>query len=117
MWRQLLVLVAMMALSADPAAAAGSGNVANDDLLAMSPDQQAKTLTQGIKGCVGESPFQMGVTTSGKAKGYAYWSVRCKDGRSFAIQIAPTAKAKATSLDHVDCRALEGSGKECFKKF
>jgi hypothetical protein len=114
MLRGLLLLVAVIALGADPAAAAGSGNRANDSLLAMSPDQQAKTLTQGIKGCVGESPFQMGVTTSGKAKGYAYWSVRCKDGRSFAIQITPDAKARATS---VDCRALEGSGKECFKKF
>ena len=46
------------------AAADGSGNPHNDSLLAMSPDQQAKVLTQGIKGCVGESPFQMGVTAS-----------------------------------------------------
>jgi hypothetical protein len=114
MWRGSLVLAAVIALGADPIAAAGSGNLANDNLLAMSPDQQAKVLTQGIKGCVGESPFQMGVTTSGKAKGYAYWSVRCKDGRSFAVQITPDRKAKAAA---VDCRALEGSGKECFKKF
>jgi hypothetical protein len=114
MWRGLIVLAAVMALSADPAAAAGSGNPANDSLLAMSPDQQAKVLTKGIKGCVGESPFQMGVTASGKAKGYAYWSVRCKDGRSFAVQITPAAKAMATV---VDCRALAGTGKECFKKF
>ena len=54
----------------------------------------------------------MGVTSTGKAKGLAYWSVRCKDGRSFAVQIAPDAKMTA-----VDCKALEGSGKECFKKF
>jgi hypothetical protein len=114
MWRGLLVLAAVIALGADPIAAAGSGNLANDSLLAMSPDQQAKMLTQGIKGCVGESPFQMGVTASGKAKGYAYWSVRCKDGRSFAVQITPAAKARATI---VDCAALQGTGKECFKKF
>jgi hypothetical protein len=114
MQRGLLVLAAVIALGANPAAAAGSGNPANDSLLAMSPDQQAKALTQGIKGCVGESPFPMGVTASGKAKGYAYWSVRCKDGRSFAIQLTPAAKAKASA---VDCRALEGTGKECFKKF
>jgi hypothetical protein len=54
----------------------------------------------------------MGVTKTGKAKGYAYWSVRCKDGRSFAIQISPKSQATAA-----DCKALEGSGKECFKKF
>ena len=93
-------------------AAEGSGNSANDNLLAMPPDQQAKMLTKGIKGCVGESPFPMGVTATGKAKGYAYWSVRCKDGRSFVVQITPSSKASA-----VDCKALEGTGKECFKKF
>ena len=114
MWRSLLVLAAMIALSTDPATAAGSGNPANDSLLTMSPDQQAKALTQGIKGCVGESPFQMGVTASGKAKGYAYWSVRCKDGRSYFVEITPDAKARVTVRD---CRALEGTGRECFKKF
>ena len=93
-------------------AAGGSGNSANDSLLAMSPEQQAEMLTKGIKGCVGTSPFPMGVTTTGKAKGYAYWSVGCKDGRSFAVQITPGSKATAA-----DCKALEGSGKECFKKF
>src|SRR5262249_39919749 len=91
-------------------AAEGSGNSANDSLLAMSPEQQAQLLTKGIKDCVGESPFPMGVTKTGKAKGYAYWSVRCKDGRSFAVQITPKSQATAA-----ECKALEGSGKKCFK--
>jgi serine protease Do len=34
-----------------------------------------------------------------------------KDGRSFAVQITPSSKATAA-----DCKALEGSGKECFSK-
>jgi hypothetical protein len=110
------VLLLAALLAADPGltalAAGGSGNPANDSLLIMSAEQQAQLLTKGIKGCVGESPFPMGVTTTGKAKGYAYWSVRCKDGRSFAIQITPKSQATAA-----DCKALEGSGKECFKKF
>ena len=91
MHRAVLLLAALMvAVSGLGAlAAGGSGNPANDSLLAMSPDQKAKMLTKGIKGCVGESPFPMGVTPTGKAKGYAYWSVRCKDGRSFAVQITP----------------------------
>jgi hypothetical protein len=109
----MLLLALMLAGSGLPASAAGgSGNSANDSLLAMSPEQQAQMLTKGIKGCVGVSPFPMGVTTTGKAKGYAYWSVRCKDGRSFAIQITPKSQATAA-----DCKELEGSGKECFKKF
>ena len=40
-------------------------------------------------GCVGTEAFPMGVTASGKAKGTAYWSVRCKDGKSYVVQIAP----------------------------
>jgi hypothetical protein len=110
-----MLLTAMMAVGSGVAAmAAGSGNTTNDHLLALPSDQQVALLTQGIKGCAGESSFPMGVTSSGKAKGFAYWSVRCKDGRSFAVQIAPDAKGTTQAAD---CKALEGSGKECFKKF
>jgi hypothetical protein len=110
---RLLLLAALMAAGPGRAAvAAGPDNPTHERLLASPPDQQAEVLTKGIKGCAGSSAFPMGVTTSGKAKGYAYWSVRCRDGRSFAVQIAPDAKVTA-----VDCKALEGSGKECFKKF
>ena len=114
MRRGVLLLGALMVAASGlgALAAGGSGNSVNDGLLAMSPDQQATMLTKGIKGCVGESPFPMGVTATGKAKGYAYWSVRCKDGRSFAVQIAPDAQAVV-----VDCRLLQANGKECFKKF
>jgi hypothetical protein len=114
MRRSVLLLAGLLAAGSGltAIAAGGSGNSANDLLLSMPPEEQAKQLTKGIKGCVGESPFPMGVTTAGKAKGYAYWSVRCQDGRSFAIQITP--KSQATPAD---CKALEGSGKECFKKF
>ena len=109
----VLLLAGLMAAGPGTAAmAAGPNNPIHERLLAAPPDQQAEVLTKGIKGCAGSSAFPMGVTTSGKAKGYAYWSVRCRDGRSFAVQIAPDAKMTA-----VDCKALEGSGKECFKKF
>jgi hypothetical protein len=113
MLRELVVAAVLLTgPSAAAVAAEGSGNPANDHLLSLSPEEQAKMLTKGIKGCDGESPFPMGVTASGKAKGYAYWSVRCKDGRSFAVQITPKSLATAA-----DCRALQGTGKECFKKF
>ena len=94
------------------AIAADAKNTVNERLLAAPPDEQAQVLTKGIKGCAGTSVFPMGVTTRGKGKGFAYWSVRCQDGRSFAVQITPDAKMAV-----VDCKALEGSGKECFKKF
>ena len=113
MLRELVVAAVLLTgPSFGAVAAEGSGNPANDHLLSLPPEEQAKMLTKGIKDCDGESPFPMGVTASGKAKGYAYWSVRCKDGRSFAVQITPKSQATAA-----DCKALEGSGKECFKKF
>jgi hypothetical protein len=108
-----LLFTALAAAGSGPAAAAGSGNPVHDRLLLLSPAEQAGTLAKGIgHGCLGISAFPMGVTKAGKGKGLAYWSVRCKDGRSFVVQIAPDAAAVAE-----DCRVLQGSGKECFKKF
>jgi hypothetical protein len=111
----MLLLAAVIAVGADLAAiAAGSGNATNDSLLAMKPDQQAKLLMKAIKGCAGTEAFPMGVVSTTKWKGLAYWSVRCKDGRTFAVQIAPDPKAPWIVAD---CGELQGSGKECFKKF
>jgi hypothetical protein len=96
------------------AGAAGSGNPTNDRLLAMSEAQQAQALGNILRrGCVGVAAFPMGVTASGRAKGDAYWSVRCKNGKSYAVQIPPRGKGAAV----VDCQVLEGTGRECFKKF
>jgi len=102
-----------MVIVSGPAHAAGSGNKVNDRLLKLPPAEQAATIGHNVdQNCVGTEAFPMGVTTNGKAKGYAYWSVRCKDGRSFAIQIAPNAETFV-----VDCQVLKANGKECFKKF
>jgi hypothetical protein len=62
MLRAVLLLAAVMLGGLGPGAlaAGGSGNSANDNLLAMSPDEQVKMLTKGIKGCVGESPDRQG---------------------------------------------------------
>jgi hypothetical protein len=115
MWRRVLLLAGVIAVASDLAAmAAGSGNATNDSLLAMKPDQQAKVLSRAVKGCAGIEPFPMGVVSTTKWKALAYWSVRCKDGRNFAVQIAPDPKAPWIVAD---CRELQGSGKECFKKF
>jgi hypothetical protein len=115
MRRGVLVLAALMAVGSGlTAMAAGSGNPTNDRLLALPPDQQAKMLTKGIKGCEGTSAFPMGVVSTAKWKSLAYWSVSCKDGRNLALQIAPDSKG---TTQVADCQALEGSGKECFKKF
>jgi hypothetical protein len=113
----VLLVAAVVATAAawTAAGAAGSGNPRNDRLLAMPEGQVAQALGNSFRrGCIGLEAFPMGVTTSGRAKGYAYWSVRCKNGKSYAVQIPPNVKSPATV---VDCQALAGTGHECFKKF
>ena len=111
----MLLLAALIAAAPGlTAKAADPKNAANDRLLALPPGEQAAMLTKGIKDCQGESVFPMGVVSTAKYKGLAYWSVHCKDGRNFAVQIAPDPKAPWIAAD---CSALQGSGKECFKKF
>jgi hypothetical protein len=108
-----LLFMALVGFGCSAAMAAGSGNPTHDHLLSLPPAEQTKVLGKGIgQGCAAVSAFPMGVTSTGKAKGLAYWSVRCKDGRGFAVQIAPDAQAVV-----VDCRLLQANGKECFKKF
>jgi hypothetical protein len=116
---QLVLLLAAALLAAGsgwaPLQAAGSGNPRNDRLAALPPTQQAQALANGLRrGCVGVSAFPMGVTATGKAKGTAYWSVRCKNGKSYAVEIPRTTKGP---MPFVDCQQLQGTGRECFKKF
>ena len=97
------------------AGAAGSGNPTNDRLLTMPEEQRAQALGNSFRhGCVGVEAFPMGVTASGRARGTAYWSVRCKNGKSYVVQIAPDKKGTAVVAD---CKVLQGTGRECFKKF
>ena len=111
--RRLLLLFTTV-FAAGPAAAqqAGSGNPVHDRLLTLPPAAQAQMLAKNVgQRCVGTAAFAMGVVNTAKSKSLAYWSLQCKDGRSFAIQIAPNAEAFV-----VDCRVLQANGKECFKK-
>jgi hypothetical protein len=97
------------------AGAASSGNPRNDRLLALPQPQVAQALGNSFRrGCIGVEAFPMGVTSSGRAKGYAYWSVRCKNGKSYVVQIPPNSKIPPLVED---CSVLQGTGHECFKKF
>jgi hypothetical protein len=115
--RIVLLLAALLIVAAgwDALYAAGSGNARNDRLLAAPEAQRAQALGSSFhRGCVGVEAFPMGVTASGRAKGYAYWSVRCKNGKSYVVQIPPSVKSP---MIVADCSVLSGTGKECFKKF
>jgi hypothetical protein len=97
------------------AAAQTTDNRYNDELLKLSPQEQAAKLAQHLGlWCIGTRPFLMGVTKEGPAKGYAYWSVECAGGQSYMIQIAPNGRGAA-----VDCATLKtnGNGRECYKAF
>ena len=92
-----------------------SGNKYNDELLKLSPQEQATKLATHLGfWCIGTRPFPMGVTKDGAAKGYAYWSIECAGGQSYMIQIAPDGRGAA-----VDCKTLKenGEGRECYKAF
>jgi len=111
-----VLLAAFVAGSANwPAFAAGSGNPTTDRLLAEPESRRAEILANLVRhNCVGTQAFLMGVTASGRARGYAYWSVGCQNGQSYVIQIKPDKKGTAIVED---CRILRGTGRECFKQF
>src|SRR5262245_29467148 len=109
MWHLTLVFAALVVAGSAAAQALGSENPINDRLLSRPPAEQAKTIAKHVgHACVGIAAFPMGVVNTDKWKGLAYWSVRCKDGSSFAIQIAPNGQSFA-----IDCRVLKANGKEC----
>ena len=94
---------------------AESLNHANDELEALPPNEQAARLAHAIgHWCIGTEAFQMGLERQGRARGNAYWSLRCADGTSWAVQVDPRAGVTA-----IDCASFDESalGKACFKKF
>jgi hypothetical protein len=106
---------ALCGLAGPPVAAQTPGNKYNDELLKLSPQEQAAKLAEHLGlWCIGTRPFLMGVTKTGPAKGYAYWSVECAGEKSYMIQISPDGRGAA-----IDCATLKanGEGRECYKTF
>lgn len=116
----LLTLAFFAVVSACPARAenvtpAGSLNPANEQLMKLSPPERAAKLAHAVsEWCIGTEAFLMGVIGAGPGRGNAYWSLRCADGTTWAIQINPEAEFTAIGCDEFAAAAL---GKQCFKKF
>jgi hypothetical protein len=101
--------------SAGSAQPATPENNYNEQMLRMTPQQQAAKLASFLGlWCVGTQPFYMGMTKSGAAKGYAYWSITCAGGKSYFVQLQPDGTGAAA-----DCAVLkaQGEGRECYKTF
>jgi hypothetical protein len=90
-------------------------NPANDKLEKLAPAARAGVLARVVGNrCIGTETFLMGVVAAGTGQGNAYWSLRCADGSTWAIQVDPLAEITA-----IGCDTFKdvGAGKECFKKF
>jgi hypothetical protein len=62
--------------------------------------------------CSGKDTFYMGIGASGFAKNKAFWSVRCQDGRAYAVEVH--SDGSSTVLECAALKALHAG--ECFKK-
>jgi hypothetical protein len=111
-----VILYALVGSAVSAAQVATPENHFNDELMRLQPDEQASKLADHLGvWCIGTKPFFMGMTKTGKAKGYAYWSVTCAGSGSYMIQITPSGQGSAA----IDCETLKqsGEGRECYKAF
>jgi hypothetical protein len=91
-----------------------SGNIANDRLANLPSTEQAVLLGKDVgAGCEGVLAFPMGFGRHDADKGDAYWSVRCADGKSYAVALHPD---KAGGVSVLGCDAMQSAGMECFKR-
>ncbi|HEV8679321.1 MAG TPA: hypothetical protein VGQ90_08095 [Stellaceae bacterium] len=117
----LAVMAALVSGGVDSAGAAArrpaenSLNLVNDKLLKLAPAERAAELARAVgHWCIGTEAFLMGVVATGQGKGNAYWSLRCADGSTWAVQIEPFGDLTAIGCDTYK---EVGAGKECFKTF
>ncbi len=91
-----------------------TGNIANDRLASLPSTEQALLLGRDVgPGCDGVVAFGMGLGRHDADKGDAYWSVRCADGREYAVALHPGPAGGASVLG---CDAMRSAGMECFKR-
>lgn len=90
-----------------------SGNGANKSLLSQPASGRASTLGYMIgQGCNVKDSYYMGLGVNGASKDTAYWSVQCRNGKSYVVELFSVGPSKV-----LEC-SLFKSLKEgnCFKK-
>ena len=63
--------------------------------------------------CAGELAFFMGEGARDADKGDRYWSVKCADGRTYALALHPGAAANASVFG---CDVIKSAGMTCFRR-
>jgi hypothetical protein len=105
----VIAFICILALARPVAAANG----ANAYLLSISTEARAAMLGKVVgDNCAGKIAFYMGIGVSGFSKDKAFWSVRCQDGREFAVEVHADGNGKV-----LECTVLKAlNAGECFKK-
>jgi hypothetical protein len=96
-------------------ASALAANLASEQLRERPLADQLLILSAAIgEGCVAEDAYYMGIgEAEGSSKDIAFWSVRCSDGRSFALTINPDAVGSGSVLECETLKAVANQG--CFE--
>jgi len=121
----LIILVATAWLPLLASTAIASQNGANDYLMTLSPNEQAKMLGKVVgEGCRGKIAFYQGSADDHAPRqneipplsGHehdAIWSVKCANGKSYSIGVHPKGDGQV-----IECSALEAlHAGQCFRKF
>jgi hypothetical protein len=108
--------VALLALSyLAPMATANAAvvNGAQEYLAKQTPAMQASLLGKAVRlNCTGKTAFFMGMGTRPSDQALAFWSVKCSNGNSYAVEVAPNGAAMA-----MQCSAFAANNAgQCFKK-
>ena len=89
-----------------------TGNKANDILLPLPEREKASNLGKVVsEGCVGKRAFYMGTSPTDHS---AFWSLGCKNGKNYLVQINADATGSTKVLD---CSVYKAVAKmSCFTK-
>jgi hypothetical protein len=89
----------------------GTANPTAEHLLNLPTSEQAAILAQDAgEGCVGTEAFYMGIS----AEHEAFFSVRCSNGRSYAVMVFPDAGGSSKIQECSELSAI--AHVQCFQK-
>jgi hypothetical protein len=93
---------------------AGSSDAWRERFAELPTTEQAVRLGKMVGAdCAGELAFAMGEGVRAADKGDLYWSVKCGDGRSYAVALHP---GPANTASVFGCDVIKSAGMTCFRR-